>query len=689
MANEDKTNSCVLCVNSLRHLRLHFAKFAVKKSLSFKIQILVFILTLIFGKTECQEINLPERISEIAEEIAAEDNDPGNTEIYSDILYELSFDPVKINSGNEVEISRLFFLTDFQVKILADYVRTSGRIVSVFEIANIPGFDREVAEMMVPFITLTSFQGITSGGSGVRQSFLGNFTIKTTEADTSALGSQWKILTKYKISYKSLTAGFTTEKDPGEKYFSTYGPTPDFLSGFVSYRGRGLFRQIIIGDYSARFGQGTNINTQMRTSLSATSTSYLSGRNEIRPYTSTDENRFFRGAGAELTYKNIDLDLFLSFNRIDANTFQDSDSGTSVRSVYTSGLHNSPFYLAKKDLLSETDYGIHLSANFKSIRLGIVYSETKFSSPLIPDLSVPENRFDFSGSGNKTGTLYLNGLFKRFLFFSELSSNENGNLATIQGISFRPGSRLNADILYRYYSSGFTSFRGKGPARSSSNNNETGVFEKITFEAARYLFFSACADLCYYPWLSYRCSSPSLAKRYDLRVKYIPSGKLSMEAVFSSKTSLADNTEENQVPTRLESVTESARLSVKYSPYDYLTFSTQTGYKTARSSGSSGLLILQDVILKPEHLPLSLSMRYAIFNTGGYESGIYTWEQDLMNSFSIPVMYGSGSRSYIVVSWKIFKKAEFRFKYGITSNYGLNNNVKNIEEFRIQARINL
>ncbi|MBE0666179.1 MAG: hypothetical protein IH593_00750, partial [Bacteroidales bacterium] len=48
-------------------------------------------------------------------------------------LAELTVQPVMINSGDEEEISRLFFLTDFQVKVLADYVIKSGSIVSVYE----------------------------------------------------------------------------------------------------------------------------------------------------------------------------------------------------------------------------------------------------------------------------------------------------------------------------------------------------------------------------------------------------------------------------------------------------------------------------------------------------------------------------------------------------------------------------
>ena len=73
----------------------------------------------------------------------------------------------------------------------------------------------------------------------------------------------------------------------------------------MAYNGKGFIKRIIIGDFSARFGQGTNINTGMRMGLSLTSPGYMSAGNEIRPYTSTDENNFFRGMASEFSFKNL------------------------------------------------------------------------------------------------------------------------------------------------------------------------------------------------------------------------------------------------------------------------------------------------------------------------------------------------------------------------------------------------
>jgi hypothetical protein len=99
------------------------------------------------------------------------------------------------------------------------------------------------------------------------------------------------------------------------------------------------------------------------------------------------------------------------------------------------------------------------------------------------------------------------------------------------------------------------------------------------------------------------------------------------------------------------------------------------------------MLLLQDINLRFRKFPVSMWIRYAIFNTGGYDSGLYTWENDLLNSFSIPVLYGTGNRAYILASWRISDKAELRIKYGATTTSVINSRMKEANEFKIQLKI--
>jgi hypothetical protein len=651
---------------------------------------LIFILFSFSINSFSQETKISESITEIAEELAYDEGDAGAAEIFSDWLYDLSENPVAINSGDEKEISRLFFLNDFQIKILVDYVRTSGRIVSPFEIANIPGFDKESAEMLIPFMTLENDLPSFSDSARLRQTLLTNFSFKNTPSDTALLGSPWKILSKYKFSFGKFSGGFTIEKDPGEKFLTGNPSLPDFLSGYLAFNGTGIIRRIIIGDFSARIGQGTGINTGMRTGLSLTSPGYMAARNEIRPYTSTDENNYFRGAATNLTIRNFDILIFISSNKVDA-TLNDSASSTlpTIKNFYKTGLHTSSSSLLKKDAVSEINWGVNFSYNFKNFRTGFALSGIRFSLPVLPDLSSPIDNNDFTGTKNTLFTIYYSSLIKRAILYGEFSGSEISKYAFVQGISFRPSDRLRINLLYRNYSPRFVSFHGNGPSGSSGNNNEYGILGNLTFETARHLFINAGSDIRYYPWIKYRCSSPSFGKKHEIRIKYMPAQKLSFEAVYNYKYSIVDDMQENKIPGQEEIVTKSIRGSARYSPSEYLTLIIRCDYKAVNPSCSKGILLLQDVNIRLRRLPVSIWMRYCIFKTGGFDSGIYTWENDLMNSFSIPVLYGDGNRGYIMLSWKLARRIDLRFKYGTTATSVVNKRMNEVSEFKIQMRINI
>ena len=176
-----------------------------------------------------QETKLSESIISIAEELAADDSDPEAVSIYIERLNELAENRVHVNSSAEDELSRLFFLSDFQVKALTDYAHSSGRIVSVYELATIPGFDKETVEMIIPFITLDYKPLNDSDSARWRNSIISNLSIRPFITDTSLLGSNWKSLTKYKFSAGVFSGGLTMEKDPGEKFLPEILRLPTFF----------------------------------------------------------------------------------------------------------------------------------------------------------------------------------------------------------------------------------------------------------------------------------------------------------------------------------------------------------------------------------------------------------------------------------------------------------------------------
>jgi hypothetical protein len=649
---------------------------------------IISVLTVLSISGFCQETKLSESIISIAEELASDDIDPGAVETYTERLNELAENPVRINSSSEDEFSRLFFLSDFQVKALADYAHSSGRVVSVFELATIPGFDKETVEMIIPFITL-DYKPVSDSDSVLwKNSIISNLSIRSGDTDTTLLGSNWKSLTKYKFSAGAFSGGFTMEKDAGEKFVTGNPPLPDFFSAHLLFNGSGLIRKIIIGDYSARFGQGTNINTGIRRGLSLSSPGYMSSSDEIKPYTSTDENNFFRGMAAEFSLKNFELSMFLSRKTRDATIdYLTGDSIGYISSFYQAGLHNTASLLQKKGVVTESGYGINLSYNQSNLKIGFTWSENSFSLPVNLPGSDPSKVFDFKGVRHNLYSVYYNGFIKNILLYGEVSLSDNNKDAVIQGISIRPSDRLSINFLFRNYNSGYTTFHGNGPGSSSKTTNERGILGNFSFEAAKHLFISGGFDIHDFPWLKYRCSGPTRGIARELRARYLPTEKITLEVLFNYRLSMVNNSDSAAIPDQKELLNRNVKGSIRYSISDNLIIGIRADFKLADPSESRGTLLLQDVIYKFRKLPVSVWFRYCLFKTNDWDSRIYTYENDLLYSFSIPALFGEGSRSYLMVKWEFCKFAELRLKYGITSQITTGNTVINTDEFKMQFRI--
>ena len=628
--------------------------------------VMIYFITSLNGPG--QEPGIPEEIADIAEELAGDETGENEAMHYTEKLHELLDDRVKINSAAEQEISRLFFLSGFQIKSLADYISKNGTIVSAYEIANIPGFDRRTAEIMIPFITLHPERSASGLSLKWKNTILSSLSLKPSQNETSYPGSPWKIITRYRFSCGYLSGGFTAEKDSGEKYFSCYPPGAEYLSAYLAYTGNGVLNKLIAGDYSARFGLGTGINTTVRTGISLTSPVSPPGSDEIRPYTSTDENNFLRGLAASFRLKKTNLSIFFSSNSIDASAgTADGLINGYIQSFDLSGLHNTRSSLMKKDAVVETIIGSNLSATFRNCRAGILFSENRFSLPVKKSDPQLREYFDFEGSVNRLATVYYSALVKKMIIFGEISYDLNDKTALVQGVSARPADRLNISIFYRNYQPGFTSFHGKGPYSNSSGENIKGLAGNFTFEAAKYLFISAGCDVRHNHWLKYRCSSPSLSVNRELRIKYLPSEKFTLEGLYGYRKSELDNRETRGVVKQQEIVSRSWKVTTRISPSAGFRFGNRIEYRKISPSGNRGMMMFQDLCISPKTMPITIWFRFCIFNTDGWDSRIYTYENDLLYSFSIPALSGSGNRSYIMCKWILNEYAEMRIKYGITS----------------------
>jgi hypothetical protein len=81
-------------------------------------------------------------------------------------------------------------------------------------------------------------------------------------------------------------------------------------------------------------------------------------------------------------------------------------------------------------------------------------------------------------------------------------------------------------------------------------------------------------------------------------------------------------------------------------------------------------MMYADASYKPFGKPISLNMRLLYYETDSYDSRIYTYENDVLYSFSIPAFYGKGFRYYLNLNYDVSKKITtwFRLAQTVYSN---------------------
>ena len=62
------------------------------------------------------------------------------------------------------------------------------------------------------------------------------------------------------------------------------------------------------------------------------------------------------------------------------------------------------------------------------------------------------------------------------------------------------------------------------------------------------------------------------------------------------------------------------------------------------------------MLFKPPLKKVSGNVRLSYFNTEGYDSRIYAFENDVLYSYSIPVFFDKGYRYYLNLHYKINRK---------------------------------
>ncbi len=645
---------------------------------------------------------LAEQVERLAED--GDENADYEELLESYIFY--SENRINLNSDEIAALHELGLINVFQYESLVNYRKYYGDFAFLDELEMVDGFDSQTLDIVKPIVYVDvdktrdkiTLEKMAKYG---RHSILGRYeqilekAQGYQDADDSTLlasqnsrylGTPQKYQLRYNYNYGNrVKAGFVMEKDAGEVFFNSkvsdtvkallgdrYHEGFDFYGFHLYASNLGIVKDAIVGDYQLSFGQGLTLWSGMSFGKTTAGSSVMKRGSGLRPKTSASEASFMRGAAITLKHKGISGTVFYSIRPIDANTVT-ADSIDSeeeyASSIIETGYHRTIGEILKRHAISQQVFGGHLAYASKHIEIGYTVHHTILSAELALTPS-NYNQFYFQGSRNTNQGVDFRYVRNKFAFFGEGAMSGNAALAGLIGMTVKPAGYINFTMLYRNYDKKYQNFFSNAFGESSRGQGEEGFYLGLEAAPAPYWKLLSYADFFRLNWLTSQVYAPSWGQDYYLRVSHSINSRSSFYLQFRSKTKMKNSADDEVFSHYPIFYTKnSARLSFSYmigKNFALCNKAEYVHYHDGDATNSHGCFLSQDVSYKPAEKPYSVTLRYALFDTDDYNSRIYTYENDVLYSFSVPSLYGKGMRIYLLGKLKLFDSLSLYARIGRT-----------------------
>jgi hypothetical protein len=617
--------------------------------------------------------------------------DLGEDQDYSDIAERLTYyrkHPIDLNNATKDQLKELIFLSPIQINEILNHSLENGPFIDVFELQSIGSLDIESVNLLMKFVKVTlpppfkdmTFKKLVQKADHDLMIRIGKILEK--QAGFSKLGnameanyqgSAWRILTRYRYNFSNtLAASLNMEKDAGEQFFdSSKNKGFDFYSGNISFRGSGIVKKLLIGDYALQFGQGLVMWSGSGFGKGSGISTIAKQDFGLKPYSSVNESIFLRGASGTFKFRKLSFTPFFSKKNLDASL---TDQGKEVNTINMSGLHRTKSEIDTKSQLLSTLYGAHVQFNSKSLNIGFTSYQTQFSLPFSIGKSLYE-QFDFKGNLLTNLGLNYDYSHRNTYFFGEVAHSKNGGTASINGIMSSLSPRVSLVLMHRRYAKNYHSFFNQSVSEASNAVNESGFYSALSLKFDSKWDLFTYSDFFRFPWLKFRVNAPSSGYELFAQLNYRMNKKLSLSSRFKQQLR-EENSESIFADSGLETVDkQNYRIEIRYSIDDRFSFRNRiemVRYQKGNSKFELGFLNYQDIIYKPMSSRLSGNIRFGIFDTESFNSRIYAYENDVLYAYSVPAYQGKGVRFYLNARYTLTRGFDLWLRYSLTSYYDQN-----------------
>jgi hypothetical protein len=593
---------------------------------------------------------------------------------------------LNINTVTEEELSALQLLSALQIQALVEYRQKVGRIVSPFELINIPTWDENTLRALMPYFQIeppAAFKPMPWKSLfkyGRRQLFMRwqrtlepqlGYSDEATPS-TTYLGSPDRLYARLRHTYRDrLSIGLTMEKDPGEPFFKGQNKQGfDYYSGHIYLKQPVKYVQdLVLGDYLIQMGQGLISWSGFGLRKGSATTRVRRLTQPIKAYTSVNEFAFLRGAATRLKFDRVSVIAFGSYRGRDGglvNTDTLDETEFALSALVETGLHRTDTEMSKRNTLGELTAGGSVQYAGDLFRVGINTIYSRFSTAILPG-DDPYQRYRFTGQSLLNASIDYAFLYRGLQVYGETAISDNGSVATINGLSTTLDEKLELALVYRNYSKGYQTIYGNAFGESSGVQNEQGLYIGMATGLFKRTRLSAYVDVYKAPFLRYLTDAPSRGVDYLARLDYNPARNLQMYVQFRHETKQRNSSDPDAALDYLKADQRtSLRFHVAYNPSSNWSLRSRVEWAWhERDEAVKGFAAYQDIIYSPTKLPMKFYLRYAIFDAD-YDARIYTFENDVLYAFSVPALSGRGTRWYGMISYQATRRLSFWFRVAQT-----------------------
>ncbi len=561
------------------------------------------------------------------------------------ILQDLQADPINLNTATERDLLQIPFLNREQAKAIIHFRNHQGKFTTVTQLQNVPGFPRELVEVLQPYLQLKPSPHHS-------QLF---YRARIVRALNPVKGYEVGAYHNPNQVYQRIRwrpGEFTRlqaiiEKDAGESDWA------DFSSLSFRQTWRKAHSDFLIGDFQLDTGQRLVFSSPYGTPLVVDDAlPFQQSVFRWRAKTAVEENRFLRGALWEYRFgQNISILAAFSRIKLDARIAENTGWATTL---LTSGFHRTAGELAAANQLTETVRSVQLFREFSRGSIGFQVAGIDYDHPVAYGEGYPERSFHYL-------SIFHSFYHRGWIWQGEQALLNGKYSAWQQTLLFHPvGSLLRYGAAFYYYHPRYWAFHGRALGSiSASPNNSIGFYLGIqarvgaqtrlavTFhtsrpvqEGNRFAFLNRTRIV----QAIQRLGNSEMLLRFTHRVRKASPG-------------ISIAREQNL---RIARIQLRSNLSRRFRLTQRLEFSWSDSMDA--HSKQYGISFYIDVRLRLAKA-LTVQTRWSQFDIPDFDFRLYEFENDLPGTFRNVLLNHRGYKWFVLMNYSIARRWKLSVKY--------------------------